>query len=83
MNTSDKQDLTSFFEKVIDDLKHNKCTEKQIAECSRFYLNYTELPVSSDFKYTEIDCVTAGVLFYKTLASGLELNSSFTESKKI
>jgi len=71
--TTNTNDLISFFEQVVHDLKHNQCSKKQIAECSRFYINYTTNSIPEGFTYDEMDCVTAGIAFYSTLVNGLDL----------
>jgi hypothetical protein len=77
--STESQFIIPFLQQVISDIQTNQLTPKQIAECSRFYLNYTTTIPQSTFSYTEMDCLTAGITFYKTLTSSLALDSSISE----
>lgn len=71
--SSEPSFIIPFLEEVISDIKTGKLTSKQILECSRFYINYTTDKSLNKVSYTELDCVAAGITFYKTLCSSLQL----------
>jgi hypothetical protein len=79
--STNEEFIIPFLEQVISDIKHKKLSPKQIIECSRFYLNYTTDTNTNTFSYTSLDCLTAGITFYKTLTTALDVTEELQNEK--